>query len=527
MSVNTGGSWAVIGDMHSSAHHQLVHGLRFQAEGDHLRAVGALLAALEVAPDRAATWLAAATSLAELGRLGDALAAVARATALQPGWGAARRFEGELLARLGWMERAAAAFAAACEADPDDHGAAVLLGQARLALGQSGAARVAFARAVEADPSNRDAVAGLARVLERDGDRESAFRLLRPLASLRAPSLQVALGFASVATSMGRPAEALPVVRSGLRAHRSDWHRAMLLHALGDVHEALGDVVPAFEAHRRAHASRSLEFDARDLKEEIDELLVAFDADAFETLPRAPDADPLPVFVVGLPRSGTSLVEQMLDAHPDVAGAGELETLRVLSESILGRLRREGPDDVLSPVLVREAGRSYRGRLRRVSAIASRVVDKMPTNFRHLWLAGLALPGARIIHCVRDPVDVAWSIYRQNFPSGSPWATSVEGIAAMLDAHDRLMAHWRGVLPLPILEVRYEELVADPTATVAGILRFLDLPWNDACARPEHNPRPVVTASALEVRAPVHTRSVGRGHRFAPFFDAALRSRGR
>jgi hypothetical protein len=238
--------------------------------------------------------------------------------------------------------------------------------------------------------------------------------------------------------------------------------------------------------------------------------------------------EPRPIFIVGMPRSGTTLVEQILDQHAKVHGGGE----RLFIEQILRRLEQEtglrNPEFVphLSERMRKDAGAFY---LRQLGALAPKtrhVTDKLPGNFAHVgWIKSI-LPQAKIIWCRRDPRDTAISIYKHFFGGNLPYAYDLYEIGRMSAACERLRAHWRTVVPeADMLEVEYERLVADAEGETRRILAFLGLEWQEECRFFHLNRRPVTTASYEQVRRPVYTHSIGAWNRYAAYlapFEAGM-----
>ncbi len=224
---------------------------------------------------------------------------------------------------------------------------------------------------------------------------------------------------------------------------------------------------------------------------------------------------PLPVFILGMPRSGTTLVEQILASHPSVSGVGETGDLRRVIER-LGPY----PDQTieLSPVALRRLGADIRDELARHAPDAARIIEKTPQNFEFAGLIHMALPAARTIHVVRDPLDTCLSCFSKLFLGHQPYCYDLGELGRYYRQYLRLMAHWRRVLPADaLLEVRYEDIVADCEAQARRLVAFCGLDWDERCIAFHRNPRPVRTASALQVRQPVYGTAVGRWRVYSAF----------
>jgi hypothetical protein len=216
-------------------------------------------------------------------------------------------------------------------------------------------------------------------------------------------------------------------------------------------------------------------------------------------------------------RSGTTLTEQILASHPQVHGAGELRLFGQITDVLAERLGPEPyPECVgrLDVALARPLAEDHLGRLRDRGGVARRVVDKMPDNYLHLGLIATLLPKARIVHCVRDPIDTCLSCYFQNFAGLFPFKHDLRHLGAYCREYQRLMQHWRQVLPVPVLELNYEALTAAPEAVSRRLVEFCGLEWDDRCLRFHETDRPVRTASMLQVRRPMYRSAVGRWKRY-------------
>ncbi|MGX8014012.1 tetratricopeptide repeat-containing sulfotransferase family protein [Mesorhizobium sp. ORM8.1] len=241
----------------------------------------------------------------------------------------------------------------------------------------------------------------------------------------------------------------------------------------------------------------------------------------------------VPVFIVGMPRSGSTLVEQILASHPGVFGAGEIPDLSILTNMRwpYGGPSRDGgkrPDQPPAPVATyfRDIGREYIARLRKIDAQATMIVNKMLGNYVHIGMIDLCLPDAIIIDIRRDPVDNCLACYQRQFRTGHEFTYDLAALGAQYRRYVAVMDHWDRVLPARVLRVDYEELVGDPEPQIRRLLNHCGLPWNDEVMRFHENTRPVRTASLSQVRRPISTTSVAKWKPYARHLGPLLESLG-
>jgi hypothetical protein len=314
-------------------------------------------------------------------------------------------------------------------------------------------------------------------------------------------------------------ADQTPLLESMLRLvtdDRVNQRGLMFLHyGLGKGYDDLGVYESAMkhfdEANRIAYRLKFGEgrFDPERLSGFVDRTVETFSKAYIRRHSEGAEESDLPIFIVGMMRSGTTLFEQILSNHPDVEGAGERPFwLRRSSED------RTGASDLNLRSLTSE----YLGELRTLFPSATRVTDKMPGNYRVLGLIASALPRAKIVHCTRNPVDTCLSIYMTPNRVPIDFANDRDNIVFAYRQYQRLMRHWEDVIgPASLSQIRYEEVVADPEPVVRQALRFCDLPWDGHCLHPEENDRSVVTPSAWQVRQPLYTSAVERWRRYEPW----------
>jgi tetratricopeptide (TPR) repeat protein len=296
--------------------------------------------------------------------------------------------------------------------------------------------------------------------------------------------------------------------------------RVSIRFGLGKAFDDLGDYPEAMRQYEAANELRGMSGrpDRAALVARYDNIIAGYTAGALGGARQSPAGpgcaeDDLPVLIVGMPRSGTTLVEQILSSHPEVAAGGELpfwaQRVHGWDPSGIGSL---------------EAGKlsriseDYRTQLRQIGPGAARVTDKMPSNFEAIGQIRMALPGARIIHCRRNPVDTCLSMFFTNFTTGHEYTWDRGDLAFFYRQYERLMEHWRRVLEDDrFIEVQYETLIADREAETRRLIAFCGLDWDEACLTPDRSGRAVNTASLWQARQPVYATSVERWRRYEPW----------
>jgi Flp pilus assembly protein TadD len=377
-------------------------------------------------------------------------------------------------------------------------------------------------KALALEPGNAEAAEWKAVVLEWDGEYERARAVLTPFVAAGRETPRMAETQARIEIHDGRCRQAADIARRHLaRSDLPSDARARLGQVAGEAHERLGEYDESFEAHTDANRAVAVPFDEPDYARFIDRVMDVFSAERVAGLSRHGDRSQLPVFIAGMPRSGTTLVEQILDAHPLAHGAGEINDIEAMVSGLQMELQSTEPypecaADLEPDDVARLAGR-YVDRLRGLNRSAQRVVNKSLANYKNLGLIAALFPAARIILCRRDPRDTCVSCYMCSIlPQALPYITDLRNLGFAYGQHLRLLEHWKRVLPQPMLEVVYEAVVDDLEAESRRIIDFCGLDWDDRCLSFHDSGRIVRTMSYEQVRRPIYRSSIGRYKRFEP-----------
>lgn len=298
--------------------------------------------------------------------------------------------------------------------------------------------------------------------------------------------------------------------KSGL----SKENKIHLAFALAKAFENIGDYPEAFKYLKTGNDLRFSEFNYQidGDKELIQSIIKSFSSEAMSQVQVDPQTSNRPIFIVGMPRSGTSLVEKIISSHSDVFGAGELDYIFALGTSLFLKETRNyqfAPLSYYSKQSFELFGKSYLEKIELLDHKASRLTDKMPFNMMMIGLIRIAIPNAKIIHCVRDARDNCLSIYKQNFTTGNyRFAYDLKTVGQFHKLYQLLMKHWHKVMPGVIYDVSYEALTLNPEVEIRNLLAACDLEWEDECLNFEKTEGIIKTASAYQARQPIYTSSV-------------------
>ena len=539
---------------YAEAHNNLGAALRDKGQLDE--AIAAYRQAIALRPKFAEAHRNLGIALQEKGQFDEAIAALSRASEQRPGWAMPCLNLGQLFRELGRFEEARSAFQQAAEREPDNSIAHGCLAMTLAELQRFDEAGKALDRAAALSPDSASTHEARGIILARSGRGAQAVDSFRRALEIAPES---ALGWTNLGQSLrqiGRIAEAADCFRQALARRPGVVGAYTLMASVGgsvDAAEmerlaasvndpktpvgdraALGFVLgkmlddanrfdEAFAQYARAsslvlqmrHAAGE-RYSGDRFARQVDNTIATFTPTFFAHARDWGEPSELPVFIVGMPRSGTSLVEQIASSHPDVFGAGELRDIGDIAAALSATECRPGP--------IKDAAGKQLDRLRVLGGSALRVIDKTPANVEHLGLIATLFPSARVILCRRDPRDTCLSCFFQRFNTGNLFSFDLAQCGHHHVHTDRLIAHWLNVLPLRMLQVQYEDLVADLEGQSRRIIGFLGLPWNPRCLDFHRTERTVQTASDWQVRQPIYTRSVGRWRNYerhlGPLFES-------
>jgi tetratricopeptide (TPR) repeat protein len=485
-------------------------------------AAEACAASLRLAPDFADAWVNLGVARYRAGNIEGAKAAMRRALEVAPDHRAAAANLGAFLRLSGEVEAGEALLRDLLVRAPDAVEARLNLAADLLQEERSGEALVLLdegAPPTEPRLARHWLLQRSLALLEQGRADEARAALanlsdvpheLRPLVLWRRTLLALADGDVRSARGFAGDMEAALDASAAILPE----HRIMAHFDLAKFWSRLGEGARAFPHWREGHRllGRMQPFSRAAIGAFFDANIAQFTRARLLEGVRAQTGDPAPVFIVGMPRSGTTLAEQIIAPHPQAFAAGERPAL---GQAWYALAEGEGPDAAariaaLGQPALDQAAASYLAELHALAPEASRVVDKMPGNFNYLGLVALMLPGARIIHCVRDPRDIGLSIFAFRFYGHHPYAHDLADLGWYIAQHDRLMVHWREALPNPILTVQLKDWVEDFAGTLRRMLEFLDLPYDPACERFYEQDSRVRTVSRSQVRRPVNASGLGR-----------------
>lgn len=496
----------------------LAQAIEYGAHGAHVDAMRCYQDLLELDPRHALAHNNLGTAYLNLGRYPQAEREFRCAIELKRGRDADALCNlATVLLYTGRVPQSEAPLRRALKLSPGHVQARVGLGLTLILRSRLGEAADCFDKALKSAPRSVDPLVGLAQIAELEGRFAEAEALLQRARDIDAKSPNAWAAVPRLRRMTRSDSGWLETAQSIADGPISAMDQATLRFSIGKYFDDVGDYKRSFDSYRRANELQKLAataYDRRARKRFVDDFVRVYTREALSGQQPGSSDSERPVFVVGMIRSGTSLVEQIISSHPQARGAGELEFWQEVVHKHEAVLRCAPP----SGAFAAKWAEAYLATLAKHSRDAARVVDKSNFNSDYLGIIHLVFRSARLIHVRRDPIDTCLSCYFQQFAASLNFTTDLADLAHYYREHHRLVDHWRAVLPAgTLLDVPYAELVADPEKWTRRILDFIGLPWDPRCLDFHATERPVLTASAWQVRQRMYTSSVGRWRRYEKF----------
>ena len=452
--------------------------------------------------------------LAQLNQANEAVIFYKRALNIRPDHANAYQNMGNAYMKLELPDQAVEAYRKCLELVPRHYRVQYSLGNAYGMLGKLEDAIACYEAALELNPGFAEAHHGIGHILQQLGKIDDASRHFEKALVLRpdfAPAYD-ALSRQKKIDDDQASAESLEKLLE--RKNLPSGERCAAFFALGRIYEDQGDYEKSFENYRQGNEIMHEDFDAKKHADFVTDMIETFTPEFFKKCAGWGDPSAKPIFIIGMIRSGTTLVEQIISSHPKVFGAGELDDIKNIVRAFPQILKTNKPFPqcmaLTTEPALKEGAKRYLDAITKLSNGEPYVTDKMPGNFFHAGFIQAMFPNARLIHTRRHPLDNCLSCYFNKFQTGQQFSYDLNYLGQYYRQYARLMDHWRKVLPKPMLEVQYEELVENQEKISRKIIQFCGLDWDDRCLDFHKNDRPIRTASSWQVRQPMYSSSVDR-----------------
>ncbi len=483
---------------------------------DYAEAVASYEKAIELGEHGAVAFSGLAHAYRQTGRLDEAANMFQKALALEPDHEQTLHGYGRLLIHTYKFDRAIELLEAATRRRPRAIPLLLLLSIAYQEQGEADRARHIYERILKMDPQCVDAQVGLAGMLALQGEYDTARGMLEPVLREHPDNATAKTTFATFALQFKAAEQALELSEKEIaREDTPDKIKARFHFAIAKIREKEGDLDTAFHHYKLGNELRGAHFDHASFEHMFNLIMQSFSAEKIAALPRSSNESGNFIFIVGMPRSGTSLAEHILASHPAVHGAGELRDINYMVDSLHLKMGSPVPYpqclDQIDTRLLNKLAQQYADQMKaRAPSGFTHFTDKLPINFIHIGFIRLLFPNAPIVHCTRDPRDTCLSCYFQMFSGELPFAYSLSDLGKFYRLYEKMMAHWNGVMERPIHVLNYEAMVENQESETRKLVAYCGLDWDDDCLNFHNTRRTVATASYDQVRRPMYKGSVGR-----------------
>lgn len=498
-------------------------GNAYKAKGDYVQATKAYKKSIKIKPGINAC-MNLGNTLETLKYYDEAIVTLELAISLSPKNGNAYYNLARVLKSSGLLEDSAAAYEKSIELNANFLPAYNNLANTYLSLGEIEKADIFYNKALRLDPQSLDVLSGKIRLLDKTKKFDQALELIQPYLNKQENHAGLCATFADFSHYLGLEEQAISwLVKTSNCGSISKADKSRLCFLLGKLYDNKCEYELAFKNYDMANSLIHSVQNLAQNKKYFSMIKSTFSQEKLKQYNASTEINKRPLFIVGMPRSGTSLVEQIIASHPDAMGAGELEAISsLIKDSANFNANNKAYPKVVSHLSTDQfnvLARKYLQRIDRLDSSAKYVTDKMPHNFLHLGFIQLLFPNCKIIHCRRSPLDTSLSCYFQDFSGNHPYSTDLNNLAEYYKLYNDLMEFWQDNLSLPIFTIDYEDLVSNQLETSKRLIDFCELGWHDNCENFYDSKRLVSTASYDQVRQKVYSKSVNRWKNYESFIQ--------
>jgi len=373
-------------------------------------------------------------------------------------------------------------------------------------------------------------IAGMASIFEHQANHDKGLEILKPYLDKDEINTEIVLAYGKLAKHHKLEEHAITLLEDLDDEKLITKHKVEKYFALGKLYESSKITDKTFISYKKANDLDEDKHDFAETEKMFNNIKKYFTKEKLQSLNRSENTSDLPIFIVGMPRSGTSLAEQILASHSSVYGAGELENIHNMVQKIASDIKPTNsyPQclDNLSVKYATNIATEHLSTLQDMSPESAKIVDKMPHNFLGLGTINLLFPNATVIHCLRSSIDVCLSIYFQHFNKHHSYSNSLEMLGKYYNLYADLMEHWKNTLDINFIELRYENVISNPEQEIRSLLEKCNLEWEPACLEFHKNKRTVMTPSYDQVRRPIYTSSVEKWRKYEPFIEELINNLG-
>ena len=472
-----------------------------------------------VHPDDADTHNTLGAAFMGAGKIGEAEKTLQQALSIDPNHAGAHANLGMVLQYSGQLHKARQHLEKAVAADPNRPEIHYQLAGVLSGLGEYDTASRCCQKAIDLDPTYTNAIAGQADIQQKRGDYKTAFELIRPLLDSRPVNIQAAIIHSSLSKHVENDIDSITLLESITQTGKSTQHdQIQIFNALGKLYDRAGQYEHAFENFSKSNAAKQSNYNPGEHEQLISKIIEKFSADKIISASRVKST--IPIFIIGMPRSGTTLVEQILASHPQVHGGGEFM-------GIMMQLNQ--PPEATSPYphyaseldesITTSMAEKLLDQIKSADSHAARVIINERPSYLFLGLLKCLFPEAKFVHCARDPLDTCLSCYFQLLSNEHDYSYTLEHQGHYYAQYQRLMRHWEKTFGNSIFTVNYEDMVSKQEETTRSLIDYCELNWDDTCLRFHETRRNVVTPSYDDVHQPIYKTSVSRWKNYENFIQ--------